>query len=136
MAEFRACGFEQPSLQDGQVVGIDILKSDAEAKIWLRIEYCSLGFEIFAAGVKLEGSLHSLFQGIGQFHEAPMKTQFGDAGGNARLPLLLNDLGGGNERIPGSSATFVFQEDTPKSSCGIVPSIGIQGPKNAKKRRK
>jgi hypothetical protein len=65
-----------------------------------------------------------------------MEAKFDDTGGEPRLSWLLNDLGCGDEGIPGSSASFVFQEAPPKRLGDSIPDWVKEGPKNAQKEAK
>jgi len=100
-------------------VNVDILKADAEAQMGLSVDDDSLGLEILAFRVDLEHSLDALFQGLGQLDEAAVKAQFGDAGLDSGLTRFEDDFGCGSERVPGSSASFVFQEAPRRAVAGF-----------------
>ncbi len=74
LAEFCLGCLEKPSLQDGQVVFFDILKTDSEAKMGLRVNDDSFGLEILALRIDFKDSLDTLLQRFAQFHETAVEA--------------------------------------------------------------
>jgi hypothetical protein len=105
-------------------VRIYILKANAHALAWVRVEHAALGLKKSALLVDLEDNLGSSWPRIGHFHVASVKAQFSHTGGDAGLRPFFKDLDRRDERIPGSSAPLVFHEFTPDGSCGILSLVG------------
>ena len=65
----------EPLLQDHQIMGIHILKADADSLSWVSVDYNAVGFEEFSIRVDFQKDCSAFFERIGHFHEAAVEAQ-------------------------------------------------------------
>jgi len=106
MAVSRAAGFLQPFAEEYAALDGDVLKCEAHAQTFLRVNNPGGGFEAFGVGENLEGNRAVDRQSIQHVHVTTVETQFGYLGIKLAARTGVGQFGNRDERVPRSAAFF------------------------------
>src|SRR5208337_1598336 len=108
-----SAGFFQPFVQDTRETRRHFCECQAHPLLWLEIDHGRMGLQKFRLGIDLHQYVCALRKWINHFHIAAVQTQVADSCGRTHAFPLVNDVGRGNERMPGRSASFRSHGYTP-----------------------
>ena len=74
LSKSQVSGFDEPLLQNGQIMWVHILKADADSLSRVSIDYDAVGFEKFSICVSLEKERSVFREGIGHLDVAAVET--------------------------------------------------------------
>ena len=97
-------GSLEPTLKDGKVFGGDVKESDAGAEVGLDVDDFGLGLKDDVAGGDFDEDEGLRRERIHHVQIAAVEAEFADAGGDADVGFLLDELCRGDEGVAGYPA--------------------------------